>query len=474
MTVTDGIALLPILVIILAAVLVLLAAAIRRSRQAAAWLSLAGLAASLLCLIPAARVAPRAVTGLLLVDRYSLLFTGLVVAASFVVCLFSLAYWRGRQEQREEYYLLLLTATAGGAAVVSSSHYASFFLALEILSVSFFVLAAYRRRTPASLEAGVKYLILSGGSSAFLLFGIALVYAETGTLQFAGTASALSAHLGTLSVAGIGLFLVGLGFKLSLVPFHLWSPDVFQGAPAPVAAFIATVSKGALFALLLRYAARVGLHGPSALVVALGVFSGLSMLAGNLLALRQQSVRRLLGYSSVAHMGYLLVALLAAGERGAAAAGFYLVVYFLATLGVFGAVITLSAGGGEADDLADFRSLAWSRPWLTAALTVGMLSLAGIPITGGFLGKIYLLAAGVSAGLTALVLILVAGSVIGLFYYLRVIVSLFAPPSGGGAAGARTVAGGVALAGLTAALLVLGVYPAPLASLIGAALSGLF
>jgi NADH-quinone oxidoreductase subunit N len=495
MTLSSLTALLPLLVLIVAALAVLAAATVRRSARAGAWITLGGLGASLACVLAIAGRAPTTVSDLIAVDGYSLFFTALLVVTALVVCLLSMSYWKGRRGRREEYYLLLITATIGAMVAVSSIHYVSFVLGIEILSVSFFVLVAYRRDSATALEAGMKYLVLSGVSSAFLLFGVALTYAEVGSLRFQDVVSAMATAPGLVAAAGVGMFLVGVGFKMSLVPFHLWTPDVFQAAPAPVVAFIATASKGAIFALLLRYAPKVALYQSGGLVLAVGVIAVLSMVAGNLLALLQRSVRRLLAYSSIAHMGYLLVALLARGNRGVSAAGYYLVVYFLATLGVFGVMVLRSREEREADDVQDFRGLAWQRPGLAAVMAIGMLSLAGLPVTGGFIGKFYLLLAGLSKGLYTLAGVLVGASVIGLFYYLRVVAALFTSPevitssevgtssevaasegTGGllpGPIGRSRTASGVVLGVLTAALTFLGVYPGPLLTVIAAAIRGI-
>lgn len=478
MNISDLVSLLPLLVLVAAALAVLVAAAVRRSTQAASWISLAGLGAALLGVPAAARPGAMRVSDLIAVDGFTLFFTVLLLATALVVCLLSVSYWRGRRGRREEYYLLLLTATIGAIVVVSSIHYISLILGIEILSVSFFVLVAYRRHKAEALEAGMKYLVLAGASTAFLLFGVALIYAEVGSLGFQDVVTSMATGPGLVATAGVGLFLVGVGFKMSLVPFHLWTPDVFQAAPAPVVAFIATASKGAILALMLRYAAVVALYQSGALVAALAVISVLSMLAGNLLALRQRSLRRLLAYSSIAHMGYLLVALIAGGTRGPEAAGFYLVVYFLATLCVFGVVVLRAGGKGHADDLEDFRALAWERPGLAAVMAIGMLSLAGIPITGGFLGKFYLLLAGASAGLYLLAAVLIAASVIGLFYYLRVVAGLFTSEAPGihrsERGGTAGTVSGLVLGLLTAALTFLGVYPRLLLGLITVAMRGVF
>jgi len=296
-------------------------------------------------------------------------------------------------------------------------------------------------------------------SSAFLLFGMALVYAETGSLEPATMALLLSARGGTLVVAGLGLMLTGIGFKLALVPFHMWTPDVYAGAPAPVTAFVATVSKGGMFAVVLRFFIPLSSDGGELFLV-LSLIAVASMFVGNLLALLQDDVKRLLAYSSIAHLGYLLVALLAGGELAVEAATYYLVAYFVTILGAFGVVSALSGDGREALSFADYRGLFWRRPWIAAAFTASLLSLAGIPLTAGFLGKFYLLAAGVEASLWALVIVLVVNSAIGLFYYLRLVVAMF---SQGEAEPAKIPwPAAAALTVVTVLLIWFGIYPQPL------------
>ena len=329
----------------------------------------------------------------------------------------------------EEYYLLLVLAATGAAGLAASVHFASFFLSLELLSVSLYALVAYQRTDPLGIEAGVKYLILAGASAAVLLFGLALVYADLGTLEFVRlTAAAVGHACGPLTLAGLGLILVGIGFKLSLAPFHLWAPDVYQGAPAPITAFVATVSKGAVFALLLRLFASFDVQESDALVIVFTLLAMVSMFVGNWLALMQTNVKRLLAYSSIAHMGYLLVAFLASGPWAAAAVMFYLAAYFITTLGAFGVVSVLSTRDREATALEDYQGLAWRRPWVAGVFALMLLSLAGIPLTAGFVGKFYILAAGIRSTLWLLVVTLVINSAIGLYYYLRVLITLFRPP----------------------------------------------
>jgi NADH-quinone oxidoreductase subunit N len=479
----DLVTISPLIALTLAPVVVMLAAAFRRSHALALALTLAGLAAAFgLLFVSAARPTP-AVTPLVSMDSYTLYFIGLLVAGTACVAIISWGYLQRLPLHPEEYYVLLLTATLGGAALVASTHFASFFLGLEILSVSLYALIVYPVHRAEAVEAAVKYLVLAGSTSAFLVFGMALVYAESGTMSAAGV-TALVAGLGSESVVitvGVVMILVGVGFKLAVVPFHMWTPDVYQGAPAPVTAYVATVSKGAVFALLLRYLLPVSGDTSSTLFLALAAVAVASMLAGNLLALRQDDVKRILAYSSIAHLGYLLVAFLATGPRAGEAVGFYLAAYFATTLVAFGVVAVLSTGERDAGPLLDFRGLGARRPWLAALFTVALLSLAGMPLTMGFIGKFLIITAGGGAALWALVVVLVVASTIGLYYYTRLIIEMYVrrpetlEAAGAGAPARLSAAGGAAsfavLGVLAALLVVFGVYPAPLLRLVEHAFS---
>jgi NADH-quinone oxidoreductase subunit N len=475
----DLITLSPLAVLSLSAVIVMLAAAFRRSHALALVLTLLGLAATIASLFVAATGTPRQVTPLLLLDTYALFFIGLLTLATAVVAILSWGYLQRRRVPPEEYYVLLLTATLGGATLVASTHFASFFLGLEILSVSLYALIAYPIFREQFVEAAIKYLVLAGATSAALVFGMALVYAETGSMTVSQLAPAFAAELtgsSALVAVGVVLIVVGVGFKLALVPLHMWTPDIYQGAPAPVTAYIATVSKGAMFALLVRFFRPVSLHHGGTLFL---VFAGIalaSMVAGNLLALRQANVKRILAYSSIANLGYALVAFLAAGQAAVTAVAFFLVAYFVTSLTAFGVVTVLSSPLRDAESMSDYRGLAQSRPWLAAIFSVALFSLAGIPLTMGFVGKFYLIAAGADAALWALVITLVLSSTIGLYYYTRIVVAMYVEPAEEGHVAVRSVipgSSGVVLAALTALLLIFGVYPSPLIHLIERAVSTL-
>ncbi len=499
----DLLAVLPLILIAATSIAVMLAIAFYRKHWIAAFITLAGLAVSFASIFVADPYTPRNVTGLLVIDGYALFFIGLIFAGTFTVALLAYGYLEQKENagmEREEFYLLLLLAASGGGVLAASSHFASFFLGLETLSVSLYALISYTRDSEKAVEAGVKYLILAAVSSAFLLFGMALIYARLGTMEFsaiAAMAPGAYAMKDPVFLGALALIAAGIGFKLAVAPFHMWTPDVYEGAPAPVAAFVATVSKGAVFALFLRYFASVDIHQSSSLMLAVAVISIGSMFIGNLLALLQDNVKRILAYSSIAHLGYLLVAFLAAGALRATAVAYYLVSYFITMLGAFGVVTVLSgkrrAGGqGEFEDLQDYRGLAASRPVIAAVFTAMLFSLAGMPLTAGFIGKFYVMAAGAGSALWALIIALAVNSAIGLFYYVRVIVAMYSKEeagfSGGGkvegipvpAAAAAVISGaaiplgdGLVLAGLTLALVWFGVYPPTLLHIIQKALHGL-
>ena len=461
-------ALLPLLVLGTTAVFLILLIAFYRPHRTchgvAAGVTALGLAVALVALWPAWQRAPQPVTALLLVDQYALLLMGLLLAIALTVTLLAYGYWAQRPGQREEFYLLLLLATLGTAVLSSATHFASFFLGLELLSVSLYGLIAYPRQTD-STQAGLTYLVLAAVSAAFLLFGMALVYADRGTMALAELAAAPGS--GLLWLSGLALLLVGIGFKLAFVPFHMWVGDVYADAPAPTTAFVATASKTAVFIVLLRFFLSLQAPEIPALAVGIGITAVLSMLGGSLLVLVQNDVKRLLAYSSVSQLGYVLVALLAGGALAASSAAFYLIAYSLTTLAAFGVLILLSSSEREADTLEDYQGLFWRRPGLALVLTTALFSLAGIPLTAGFMGKFLLLTAGVGMAQWLLALILVVSSGISLFAYMHWVVVMFrAVPEGEMVGDGQRWWGTAVVAVLLLLIIWFGVYPAPLLGLL--------
>ncbi|WP_239495354.1 NADH-quinone oxidoreductase subunit NuoN [Salinicola halophilus] len=468
----------PLILVCLSVVVVMLSIAWQRNHALNAILSAVGLNAALLALLFGWPMGDVDVTGLLVVDDLSR-FGGVLVLVSTLACV-TLAhhYLEGYEGPRDEFYLLLLSAAAGGLVLVSARHMATLFFGIELLSMPLFGMLAYTFRDRGALESGIKYMVLSAAATAFLLFGMALLYAVTGTLEFAALGEAMATRGNDVwLLAGAGMLLVGLAFKLSIVPFHLWTPDVYQGGPGPATTFLATASKVAVFLVLLRlFQSALAFHEDWWNDL-LGFVALITMLVGNLLALTQTDLKRLLGYSSIAHFGYLLVALVVNEGLATETVGIYLITYVLTTLGAFGVVTLVSspytATGGTADasPLHHYRGLFWRRPYLTAVMTVSLLSLAGIPFTAGFIGKFYIIAVGVEAHRWWLTGGVVLGSAIGLYYYLRVMVTLFLIEPGMQKRDAThdwaERAGGMVVLGVATLVILLGLYPTPMINWVG-------
>lgn len=442
LTTNHFIALLPILVISATIVVTMLSISFKRNQTLTSLIAMCGLLLTLIAIIPAIKVINNTtgyqleVTNLLVFDRYAYFATLSLVVVTLACTSFAHIYLEGFKGNRDEFYLLLLLSTLGGMLLVSTKHLLGLFIGLELLSIPMYGLIGYAFFQRRSLEASIKYMVLSAAGTGFLLFGMALVFAVTGQLTFLAIEQAFNAGSHSVLVdLGIVLMIVGLSFKLSLVPFHLWTPDVYEGAPAPASAFLATASKLAIFAMLVRFMEYIPINYGSWIYIAITVLAIASILVGNLLALFQNSLKRIMGYSSIAHFGYLLIILLASNEMADAAlkataaktATIYLFTYIATTLGAFSVVTVLSSPcqDRDADALYRYRGLFWRRPLLTISLSVMMLSLAGVPLTAGFIGKFWLLRTAVEANLWLLTAMVVIGSAIGLYYYLRVMVTLY-------------------------------------------------
>jgi NADH-quinone oxidoreductase subunit N len=421
--------LVPFIIIAGAPILMMLIITLTKNFRILYGLSLGAMILAFISLFFTGNSIPHHVSSLLVLDQFSVVFMMVIILASLLVTLLSYNYLQYQESEKGEYLIVLFVAVLGSIILVSATHFISFFLGIETLSIALFILIAYRKIHSHAIEAGVKYFVLASVSSAFLLFGMGLIYANTGEMQFEKIAIALhsSGFSTPVLLAGFGMMLVGLGFKLALVPFHTWTPDVYQGAPAPVTAFIATISKGAVMAFLLRFLYELDAIGNKKVILIITIISVLSMFTGNFLALRQQNIKRILAYSSIANLGYLLVTLLTGSDLGIQAAAFYLISYIITTLAAFGVIGLLSGKDYEAENLTDYKGLFWKRPWVVVVFTLALLSLAGIPITSGFMAKFYIVFAGVNANLWLLVVSLILNSVIGLYYYLRIITTLFTP-----------------------------------------------
>ncbi|WAC14837.1 NADH-quinone oxidoreductase subunit N [Dyadobacter pollutisoli] len=423
----DFHALMPLLLLAGASVLVMMLIVARLSHRIIQIASLILFIVSFSSLIYIRDSLPYHVDPLFVIDDFGAFMIGLIIFSGLVVNVLSYIYFEEKEEGPREYYVLLFLCTLGACVMAVSEHFISLFLGLEILTVGLYALIAYLRKRNHSIEAGIKYLILAAFSSAFLLFGMALIYLQTGSMGFSDMADAL-ANVNTippLFLIGLGLMLVGIGFKLAVVPFHMWTADVYQGAPVPVTAFIATASKGGVVAVMLRFFVAIDGFRFEGLVFLLICIAIASMIVGNLLALRQTNIKRILAYSSIAHLGYLLVAFIPGSAMAPQAVSFYLLAYFATTLAAFGIVAVLSERESDAEELTRYKALFWKHPVLACILSSALLSLAGIPLTAGFTGKFYILATSLQSGFWLLAIVLVGSSVIGLHYYLRVITVMF-------------------------------------------------
>ena len=362
--------------------------------------------------------------GMVAVDRFTVFFRIVILSAAAVAVLLSYHYLERTGEAKGDFYGLLLFSATGMTLLSASANLLLVFLSLEVLSLSLYVLAGFSPRRLASQEAGMKYFLLGAFSSAFFLYGVALSYGASGTTSLSGIADALTGRIDDLelAIAGGALLAIGFGFKVAAVPFHMWTPDVYQGAPTPVTAFMSAGTKVAGFAALLRVA--MSAFGPVVwdLTPALWGLAAMTMLVGSVLAIAQTDIKRMLAYSSIAHAGFVLVGVTAANQQGISGAMFYLAAYAAMIIGGFGVAMLVSQRGEEQTTLTSYRGLARRSPLLAGMLALFLLSLAGLPPTAGFVAKILVFQAAVDAGHWTLVVVGVAATVIAAFFYIRVIV----------------------------------------------------
>jgi len=421
-------ALLPLLIIVFASLLVLILEVFvkKENKNYLAYISLLSLAVCGFICVMFWNKAYSYFSGNLLLDNLSLFLTFLLALATGFVFLLSMKYISLQDTNYGEFYALLLLAFSGVIIMVSSSDILVIFLGLEVLSISSYALAALRRKDEKSSEAAIKYFLLGSFATAFLIYGLALLWGSTLSTNISSIIQYFEseANLSLIALIGLGLVTIGFGFKIALVPFHMWTPDVYQGAPTPVTAFFSVIPKAAGFTILLRifYPYWKVAFDSQAIFWLLWILSVLTMVVGNLIALRQTNLKRILAYSSIAHAGYLLVAILAQDPSSLV---FYLTVYLFMNIGAFAAVIALSKKDKEYLELEDYAGIGFKYPWIGATFSIFLLSLAGFPPTGGFLAKFYVFSAAVKQDLVPLVIIGVLASLISVFYYLRIIVYMY-------------------------------------------------
>ena len=464
-TALDFYYLLPELVLTVAALVLLIAdAVVPRVRQSVlAWVAVAGLLATIGCTLAVAGAHTTAARGLVAVDGFAAFFNVIFLLAALLTVLISVRYLDVEDARPGTYYFLVLSATLGMMFMASGIDLITIFIGLETMAISFYILTGFLKPNRRSNEAAVKYFLLGAFSLGLLLYGMSLLYGLSGSTSLRTIATSLAGHERALPlVLAVILVVAGVGFKIAAVPFHMWAPDVYEGAPTPITAFLSVGSKAASFAMLLRIFLE-GLPSMSAdwrmLFYALSV---VTMTVGNVAALTQGNIKRMLAYSSIAHAGYLLIGVVAGTPRGVSAMLIYLFIYAFMQTGAFAVVVLLRRRDVIGDELKDLSGLYFRSPGAAVAMLIFMLSLGGIPPTAGFMGKFWLFGSAIEAGYVWLALIGVLNSAVSLYYYVRVIVFMWVK---GEAAGSPVVVGptmAAALAVALVAIIVLGIYPRPL------------
>jgi len=415
--------------------------------------------------------------GAISLDRFSSFFGLVLLLGTALILLISSSYARTENIQRGEYYSLILFATSGAMLMASAVDLLAFFLGLEILSICLYVLSGFFRERAISVEAAVKYFVLGAFASGFFLYGIALCYGATGSTSYSDLKLVLfsSPKLASpLVIAACALLLVGLLFKLGSVPFHMWVPDVYEGAPTSITGYMSTVSKAAAFAAFIRiFSANVPTIQVD-LSRILWVLAVATMTLGNIVAIAQTNVKRMLAYSSIAHAGYVLVALTAADRAGYSSVLFYALAYTFMTIGAFGVVVLLRREGVEALEITFYSGMAKRHPLLALAMTIFMISLAGIPPTAGFFGKFYIFSAAVGAGYTGLAVIGVLNSLISVYFYMRIVFLMYMREESGQIEVCSSSAATVALAVCAAGTVAMGIFPSGFANLVASSIAAIF
>jgi NADH-quinone oxidoreductase subunit N len=428
---TDLLVIAPELVLTAFALVILLMGVFIRTEQRGflGYMALAGVVAAMVSLYWVIGTEASAFGAMVRIDPLSFFFKAMITIICLLVVLASLGYAKQEGIGFGEYYVLVLFAAVGMMLMASAANLLIIFLGLEVMSISIYILAGIMRDDTRSVEAAFKYFLLGAFASAFLLYGIALIYAATGTLDLAGIGQVLSAQAGVkglpILITGVALLIVGFGFKIALVPFHMWTPDVYEGAPTSITAFMATGVKAAAFAAFVRvlFLALPALQPYWKEIM--WVLAVATMTVGNIIALAQNNIKRMLAYSSIAHAGYILVALTAGNELGIAGILFYLLAYAFMNIGAFTVVILLGRKGEEHTLISDYAGVGYRHPLLAIAMAVFMFSLAGVPPTAGFMAKLYVFSAAIKADYYWLAIIGVLNSAVAAYYYLRVLVYIY-------------------------------------------------
>jgi NADH-quinone oxidoreductase subunit N len=461
MSTADFYYILPELVLTVGALVVLISdVLLPRGSKTLVWITMGALVATMLSLLPFSSTHVEVAKGLIAVDRFAFFFKFVFLVAAALTVLMSVRYLEVEGVSPGEYYFLILCATLGMMIMAGGIDLITIFIGLETMAISFYILAGFIKPNQRSNEAAVKYFLLGAFSLGILLYGMSLMYGLSGTTNLRTMATIFVGQERDPRLAlAVILVVAGVGFKIAAVPFHMWAPDVYEGAPTPVTAFLSVGSKAASFAMLLRIFVE-GLPSMSAdwrmLFEALAI---ITMTIGNLAALTQTNLKRMLAYSSIAHAGYVLIGIVAGTPRGVSATLIYLLIYSFMQLGAFAVIVMMRRQDVVGDELKDFAGLHVRHPLAAFAMLLFMLSLGGIPPTAGFMGKFWLFGAAIEAGYVWLAVIGVLNSAVSLYYYIRIVVFMYVKPPTAGSQPAMSPSLSLALAVAVVATLVLGIYP---------------
>ena len=457
MTAQDYFSLMPFILVLSTIALVMLTIAWQRNHKLVSFVSISGIFSAFLTTL---NTNYSSTLKLIIINSYNLMLIQGVLITSLVIIIFTFEYIKYKNQEPEEFYVLILLSILGALVVVVSNHFVSLFLGIELLTIPLYCAIAYNFSNK-NIEAATKYIILAGLAAALMLFGMALVYADSGAMDFATLA--YYPQSSSLFVCGMALILVALAFKISAVPFHVWTPDVYDGAPLCTGVFLATISKGVSLIILMRIWLLLEEQAHVNLFWLMSIISILSMLGGNILALKQDNIKRLLAYSSIAHFGYLTMAMIATAGITTQAILLYLLSYIITILIIFGVLMTLNR---PVENIAELKGLFSEQPFFALALFLGFLSLMGLPLTALFMAKFLVIMAGVKSSQWLLISALVTSSALGIFVYIRITNILFEKSSSQNMPKNIKPLASSVVALLALCLLVLGLWPTPATSYI--------
>jgi len=462
---SDLLSILAVSVVVFTALVAMLVSVfLKRSMQIIFWLGVLGIGAAIVAACLVYPIRGVALGGMIFLGGYASFFDVVLLLAAGLTFLLSADYLLREGISHPEFYMMILFAVSGMMLMASAADLIVVFLGLELMSVSLYVLAGFMRRRAKSIEAALKYFLLGAFASGFFLYGIALVYGDTGTTNLAAIAQRHSSGGSPLFWVGVGMLVVGFSFKVAVVPFHMWVPDVYEGSPTPVSGIMSTGGKTAAFAAFLLVFLKSLNGGGEKIQVLLAIFAALSMVTGAVIAIAQKNLKRMLAYSSIAHAGYMLTGLAAANPLGMSGVMYYLTAYTLMNIGAFGVVSIVERVEEKHLEYSDYAGLGFQHPFLGVLMSIFLFSLSGVPPFAGFFGKYYVFAAAVDAHMTWLAIIGVLASVISVYYYLRVVVYMYFREGSEEGKLQISMLGGVALVIAAVGVIAIGIFPSSVLS----------